>query len=117
VKKLIIPIKVPEKRSLNIDFPADGVIKKAFAGYEQVSSLLAAGSKPVVKEFISLIVECTPRLDDSGEPLPPELIKRHFYVAESGELVDEENIDYIDTVASAKTGNLIHVFEITPKDK
>jgi hypothetical protein len=122
VKKIVIPIKLPEKRSLDIDFPEDGVIKKALIHHEAVSNIIAgvgdgANGRPMVREIIVLVVECTPKVGENGQLSDPNIVKRHFLVAASGEMVDEEKLDYLDTVIGLRSGTLMHVFEIIPRDE
>ena len=115
MKKIVIPIRLPEHRNIGIELPEGGVPKGIVLGIEKVSNLLATGGKQAVREMVSLIVECEVEDDENGQIKDPVPVKRNFLACRSGQVVDEEELIYIDSVPSTQSGALIHVFEFTPK--
>ena len=120
MKKLIIPIRLPELRNLNVEVPHGSVPRSIVMSLEKASGLLInanAGGKQAVREVLNVIMECTAEEDEKGEVRAPIIDKRHFRVCQSMEIIDEEKLEYIGSAPTMQSGVLLHVFEIIPKDE
>lgn len=119
MQKIIVPIRLPLSRNLDVEMPKGGVVRAVCLSLEMAQGIVASlkdAGKPAVREVMNLVVECTAEQDEKGETKDPDIEKRHFVVCPSMVLVDEAGLTYIGTAPSGN-GNLLHVFEIIPADE
>lgn len=108
MKKIIIPVRLPDLINIDIDCVA-GIPKQVILAYEEVASRIVSAEnagKPAFREVMNVLFECTIEQAETTQ-------KRSFVIAKHGEVVEAENVSYIGSAPSAQTGKLLHVFETT----